>query len=421
MQTFVTHFVFIIALTVVSLVQFPSPILVDARKLTSNNAVFSVDLIRRNTSSIRSLSHHHRIIRSSKLYDNSNVQTEIISDGGYYAMKFSMGTPPVEFTAVPDTGSDLVWVQCSPCQDCLSQRTPLFDPTKSSTDTKIDCTSQACDNSKLGLAATGCTDDKVCAYLAGYGDGTASTGELNTETVTFTSPTTSFPNIMFGCGYDQEGSLGPDADGIVGLGGGPLSLVSQLGPIINHKFSYCLTSPASEANAKLNFGLDVTGPGVISTPYSRGTQPTFYYLNLDSISIGDTSVPVAQNIVIDSGTTLTILPSDVYNGVKAAVQASIGVSPVADPAQNLDLCYDARSLSRSGPNPPDVVFNFSGANVVLKPENTFILFDNGVVCLAMTSSDDTFIFGNVAQINFHIGYDLQANQVSFAPQDCSIF
>ncbi|KAK9675685.1 hypothetical protein RND81_11G023600 [Saponaria officinalis] len=435
MQVLVKYFVFlIIAFVVLSIFQFPSPILVGARKITSNNnVVFSVELIRRNSSvtalrdigrgrtSFVSTFNGHNIAPSSELYDTSNVQTEIISDHGYYAMKFSVGTPPVEFTAVPDTGSDLIWVQCSPCQRCLAQNTPFFDPTKSSTDNKIACTDQVCNNDQLGLLGTGCTRNNICAYLAGYGDGTNSSGVLSKETITFTSPTTSFSNIMFGCGYYQEGDLGPDADGIVGLGGGPLSLVSQLGPNINYKFSYCLTSPASKVNAKLNFGLDVTGPGVVSTPYTKqDSPPTFYYLTLDSISIGDTSVPVAQNIYIDSGTTLTNLPSNVYNGVKTALQASIGLNPMADPTQTLDLCYEAQSLGGNGPSPPNVVFNFKGANVVLKPENTFITIED-LTCLAMLPSNDNFVFGNVAQVNFHIGYDLQANRVSFAPQDCSTF
>ncbi|KAK9675687.1 hypothetical protein RND81_11G023800 [Saponaria officinalis] len=434
MQVLVKYFVFIIiAFVVLSNFQFHSPIFVGARKITSNNnVVFSVELIRRNSSvtalrggnrgraSLRSVSLHHNIAPSSELYDTSNVQTEIISDRGAYAMKFSVGTPPVEFTAILDTGSDLIWVQCSPCQRCLAQNTPFFDPTKSSTDNKIACNDQVCNSDQLGLSETGCTDNNVCAYSAGYVDGTNTSGELSKETITFTSPATSFPNIMFGCGYYQEGDIGPDADGIVGLGGGPLSLVSQLGPNINYKFSYCLTSPSSGVNGKLNFGLDVTGPGVVSTPYSKqGSPPTFYYLTLDSISIGDTSIPVAQNICIDSGTTLTYLPSDVYNGVNSALQASIGLNPVADPTQTY-LCYEAQSLGGNGPSPPDVVFNFNGANVVLKSENTFITTGD-LTCLAMLPSDDNFVFGNVAQVNFHIGYDTQANQVSFAPQDCSTF
>ncbi|KAK9675686.1 hypothetical protein RND81_11G023700 [Saponaria officinalis] len=128
MQVLVKYFVFIIiAFIVLSNFQFPSPIFVGARKITSNNnVVFSVELIRRNSSvtalrgggrgraSLGSVSLHHNIAPSSELYDTSNVQTEIISDRGAYAMKFSVGTPPVEFTTILDTGSDLIWVSAPP-------------------------------------------------------------------------------------------------------------------------------------------------------------------------------------------------------------------------------------------------------------------------------------------------------------------
>lgn len=66
----------------------------------------------------------------------------------------------------------------------------------------------------------------------------------STDTLTLIgSPTgqnVSFPNIIFGCGHNDDGQSG-GKDGIVGLGGSPLSLVSQLGAYIDYKFSYCMS------------------------------------------------------------------------------------------------------------------------------------------------------------------------------------
>jgi len=39
--------------------------------------------------------------------------------------------------------------------------------------------------------------------------------------------------------------------------------------------------------------------------------------------------------------------------------------------------------------------------------------------LTIVPTEDNFIFGNIAQVNFEIGYDLQAKTVSFAPTDCT--
>ncbi|XP_074278729.1 aspartic proteinase CDR1-like [Silene latifolia] len=430
------NYILFMALVMLPLFQlFPSPNMGYARKLTTKNEIFSVDLIRRNSSkitlragdqgrfSLGSISHHHQITLSSKFYDKTTVQTVVIPDGGAFDMKISIGTPPVEFTAIADTGSDLIWVQCSPCQRCIGQQPHLFDPTQSSTDNIIACTSQFCDANQLGLLQAGCSqNDNSCMYTYGYVGGTQTRGVLSRDTVTF--PPTSISDVVFGCGYNQEGTLG-NGDGLVGLGGGPLSLVSQLGPNINYKFSYCLTPESSGVTSKLNFGIDVTGPGVISTPFDNQNTPAkHYYVSLDSISIGDTSVPVTNTISVDSGTTLTYLPSDVYEGIKNAVEASIGLTPVNGPNpiypnQKFDPCYETDSLD--GLNFPGMVFHFSGGDVMLKAENSFITGD-GLACFTMVPTDSpTFIFGNIAQTNFHIGYDLQAQQVSFAPADCTQF
>jgi hypothetical protein len=43
-----------------------------------------------------------------------------------------------------DTGSDIVWLQCAPCENCYSQTDPVFDPKKSSSYAGISCLSPLC-------------------------------------------------------------------------------------------------------------------------------------------------------------------------------------------------------------------------------------------------------------------------------------
>lgn len=413
----------------------PNPLLVEARKLNSN-AFFTVDLIHRDSplspynnsamtphgrhrkATLGAISSNHHIRLSSMYYDSKAVETDVIPNGGDYLMKIAIGTPPVEFIGVADTGSDLVWVQCSPCQQCIPQKSSLFDPAKSSTYQALPCNSETCNYPDLNSQCAQEDDDKgSCAYVTNYGDGTSSTGILGQDTVTLTSTdatSANFPSSVFGCGYEQKGRFGVQGDGIFGLGNGPLSLVSQLGQNINYKFSYCLTPASSGSNSKLKFGLDVAGSNAVSTPFATQDPPTFYYLTLDGIDIADSSVPVGQNVIIDSGTTLTYLESSVYEGVRDALKSAIGLSPVTDPDGMLDPCYEA-----SGPlNSPDVAFKFKGADVVLKEENIF-RSDGSLTCLAIVPTQDNFIFGNIAQVNFEVGYDLQAKMVSFAPTDCT--
>jgi hypothetical protein len=52
-----------------------------------------------------------------------------------YVVTVGLGTPPVSQVVLMDTGKDLSWVQCKPCNSttCYPQNDPLFDPSKSST------------------------------------------------------------------------------------------------------------------------------------------------------------------------------------------------------------------------------------------------------------------------------------------------
>ena len=52
-----------------------------------------------------------------------------------YVVTVGLGTPAVPQVLLMDTGSDVSWVQCAPCNStaCYPQKDPLFDPSRSST------------------------------------------------------------------------------------------------------------------------------------------------------------------------------------------------------------------------------------------------------------------------------------------------
>jgi len=223
--------------------------------------------------------------------------------------------------------------------------------------------------------------------------------------------------------FDTEGS------GIVGLGGGHVSLVSQIGPSIDFKFSYCLVPLFdSKSSSKLNFGANavVDGPGTVSTPIISGSVDTFYYLKLEGMSVGSkridfvgdsTSDDEKGNIIIDSGTTLTILPETFYAKLESEVAANINLERVNITDQILSLCYN--SGGHSAVEAPPIVAHFSGADVVLNSLNTFVSVSDGVLCFAFAPVATGSIFGNLAQMNHLVGYDLLRRTVSFKPTDCT--
>ena len=233
---------------------------------------------------------------------------------------------------------------------------------------------------------------------------------------------------MFGCGHNNDGTFGEAGSGIIGLGGGPLSLVSQLNNSIGGKFSYCLV-PTENSNitSKINFGdngLD-SGNGVVSTAMVAKDPSTFYYLTLEGISVGNkrfaykaSSKAVASNegnIIIDSGTTLTFLPPEFHADLVSALEKAIDAERVSDPKDGLGVCF----RSKDDIDVPIITAHFTGADVKLKPINTFARMDDDLVCFSMIPSESLAIYGNLAQINFLVEYDLKAKKVSFLPADCT--
>ncbi|CAI0432858.1 unnamed protein product [Linum tenue] len=279
---------------------------------------------------------------SRSISDPSDPDAQLTANNGEYLVNISLGTPPFPIVAIADTGSDIIWTQCKPCTDCYKQVAPLFDPKSSSSYRTVSCSSN-----------------------------------------------------VIGCGHDNAGTFSPKGSGIVGLGGGPASLVSQLGSSIGGKFSYCMVPyAAAKPTSTMNFGTNavVSGNGVLSTPLiSDPSQPTFYFLQLEAVSVGSkkiafqgSSIGGSGNIIIDSGTTLTLVPTDFFSQLSDAVETQVsGGTKTSDPEGFFSLCYDK------------------------------------VVCLAFYANDQLSIYGNVAQQNFLIGYDLPKQTLSFKPTDCT--
>ncbi|KAG6403706.1 hypothetical protein SASPL_135934 [Salvia splendens] len=75
---------------------------------------------------------------------SSSVTSGLAQGSGEYFTRIGIGTPPRNVYMVLDTGSDVVWVQCSPCRKCYSQTDPLFDLKKSSSFLGVTCASPLC-------------------------------------------------------------------------------------------------------------------------------------------------------------------------------------------------------------------------------------------------------------------------------------
>ncbi|KAG4399069.1 hypothetical protein AAZX31_08G164200 [Glycine max] len=350
-------------------------------------------------------------------------------------MRFYIGTPPVEMFATADTGSDLIWMQCSPCKKCSPQNTPLFEPRKFSTFRTVSCDSQP--RTLLSQSQRTCTKSGECQYSYAYGDKTFTVGTLGVDKINFGSKgVVQFPKFTVGCAYYNQ-----DTPNSKGLGEGPLSLVSQLGDQIGYKFSYCLIPYGLNYTSKLKFGdialATIKGKRVVSTPLIlKSSEPSFYYVNFEGISIGKRKVEMSKsesdgNMFIGSGATYTMLQQDFYNKFVTLVKEVAGAEVEKNPPAPFDFCLRDKgtkhlwfkdSSDDDDDGVPDVVFHFTGAEVRLDFfTHMFSLVNDNLYCMLVhPSNGDGFnIFGNVQQMGFQVEYDLRGGKVSFAPADCA--
>ncbi|KAL3691267.1 hypothetical protein R1sor_004918 [Riccia sorocarpa] len=372
-------------------------------------------------------------IQKRKLLEN--FESEIDITPGEYSMEISIGTPPQTFVGVADTGSDLVWVQCSKCNPCFNS-SANFDPSLSSTYQQLGC-GASCD--KLGESNI-LVCDPTCQYTYSYGDNSTTVGDFSSETVWTKDGAgrdLNISNFLFGCGLGNAG-LYEEINGLVGLGRGPLSFPSQIAPNLdnNNKFSYCfvLNTNANDTSPIL-FGADAVPTGTISTtPISSIADfvSTFYFVNLNDISVGGSPLSIPSTsfqfnnatedggVIFDSGTTYTNLESVAYKLVVVAFIDEIQYDSVnLVDLTGLDLCFSVPSFDNL--TVPEITFNFEGADFQLTIENIVqkVTDDSGknFICLAITEgpAGSTSIIGNWQQQNFQVLYDLDNKHCSGPP------
>ncbi|GLJ36521.1 hypothetical protein SUGI_0733720 [Cryptomeria japonica] len=355
----------------------------------------------------------------------SEVMSGMIEGSGEYFTRIGVGTPAREQYMVLDTGSDVVWVQCQPCNDCYDQADPVFDPSYSASFTSVSCTSAVCSE----LEISDC-NSRGCAYQVAYGDGSYSVGSFATETLTFGR--TTVQNVGIGCGHDNQG-LFVGAGGLLGLGAGRLSFPTQLGSY-GKVFSYCLVDRDSESTGYLDFGPEAqarAGSGSVFTPFFRNPRlSTFYYVPLTHISVGGLMVSLPQKVfqfdetgrggvIVDSGTAVTRLQSDAYIAMRDAFVVGMSHLPRAEGMSIFDTCYDLSGQETV--SVPAIGFHFiNGASLSLPARNCLIPVDSmGTFCLAFApTSGSLSIIGNIQQQGVRVSFDSVNSLVGFALNQC---
>ncbi|PAN17815.1 hypothetical protein PAHAL_3G156600 [Panicum hallii] len=368
------------------------------------------------------------------------VVSGLSQGSGEYFAQVGVGSPPTPALLVLDTGSDVVWLQCAPCRHCYAQSGRVFDPRRSRSYAAVPCATPLCRRLDTG----GCDKRRgSCLYQVAYGDGSITTGDLATETLSFARGAR-VPRVAVGCGHDNEG-LFVAAGGLLGLGRGRLSLPTQVARRYGRSFSYCLVDrtssvkPSSTRSSTLTFGpAALAGAAHASfTPMLRNPRmSTFYYVRVVGFSVGGARVRGVSErdlrldpatgrggVILDSGTSVTRLARPVYAAVRGAFRSTAaaagGLRPSPGGFSLFDTCYDLRG--RRVVKVPTLSLHLAGgAEVALPPENYLIPVDTrGTFCLALAGTDGgVSIVGNIQQQGFRVVFDGDRQRVGLVPRSC---
>nr|GLL38764.1 Aspartic peptidase [Ipomoea trifida] len=160
---------------------------------------------------------------------------------GFYFAQVDIGNPPRPYFVDPDTGSDLTWLQCdAPCVHCTRAPHPYYKPNND----LVICKDPLC--ASLHLGDYTCEDPQQCDYEVEYADGGSSLGVLLNDVfhLNLTNGVKINPHLALGCGYDQvPGTSHHPLDGILGLGRGKSSVVTQLWGqgLVRNVIGHCLS------------------------------------------------------------------------------------------------------------------------------------------------------------------------------------
>lgn len=353
-----------------------------------------------------------------------DLSTPVVSGtsqgSGEYFSSIGVGRPAKALYMVLDTGSDINWLQCQPCSDCYQQSDPIFNPISSSSYRSLACESQQCE----ALQDSACRNGK-CLYQVSYGDGSYTVGEFATETVSFGN-SGSVNDVALGCGHDNEGLFIGSA-GLLGLGGGHLSLPSQIKAT---SFSYCLVDRDSGRSSTLEFNSARPSESVTAPLLRKSNRDTFYYVGITGIGVGGQLLAIPPSlfdvdesgeggIIVDSGTAITRLQTQAYESLRDAFKSKAPQLPAASGVALFDTCYDLSS--RRSVSVPTVSFHFAGGKSLTLPAKNYLIpvDKSGTFCFAFApTSSSLSIIGNVQQQGTRVSFDLANSLIGFAPNKC---
>ncbi|CAI9778080.1 unnamed protein product [Fraxinus pennsylvanica] len=278
-------------------------------------------------------------------------------ENGFIRATVQVGNGLKQFFLDIDTGSDLTWITCSPAKIKFLKPFSIY-PTPNgpyvTNNNFVSCVDASiCGFVEKPVNPQCSVQNQQCDYQVEYADHGTTLGVLVNDTFLFSSslkgnPLQSTTSLTFGCGYHQEFSPSlhpPFADGVLGLGSGKTSILSQLSEqgLIKKVMALCSSDKFGPGYLVLGDSLSNSPDIMWSSLLNNHVEPNL--LGPADLYYEDNLLASGLQFLLDSGTTYSYFSPEIYQPVLSQVKelaAKVG-TPVMDPY--LPVCWKPMTSS----------------------------------------------------------------------------
>ena len=346
----------------------------------------------------------------------------------YYYATLYFGPKKTPQTLILDTGSPTTTSPCSVCTSCGKHINKPYEFTDESR--LIKCHTDDCNS-----LSSSCRNNR-CSFSISYLEGSRLEGFFNFQDVYFeninNSPiiTNKFFTIPIGCTTTETHLFATQlADGIMGLNNSGKSFVSMLykNKVISKElFTICFGQ---------NDGYFSIGE--IDTKYHKSkisyvpqiSGLTNYYIKINNMKVGsDTISTYNYNVFIDSGTTITYFPRQIFDSIMTSFNKycknkcgkfenvdSIGYCGMFKSKEDR-----AKALNKYWPN---IVLVLEGYDYILSPNDYFFEYNENnkiAACIGFEGEGASKItLGGTFMHGHDIIFDRDNLRIGFAEADCN--
>ena len=358
----------------------------------------------------------------------------------YYYATLYLGKKKTPQTYILDTGSTITTSPCNKCnKNCGKHLNKYYEIDD---DSKI----ISCSSEKCSLVSKKCSSNQ-CSFHISYMEGSKLNGFFVNEDVYFETLinnkdnlnetndiklTDKFYNIPIGCTTEETHLFKNQlADGIMGLNNNPRSFISMLYKtkvIKKDLFTLCLSQEGGyfsigEININYHKSKDIK-----YLPLDMATDN--YHISLNSITIDNHKINNKYSTFIDSGTTISYFPKNMFDEIINEVKKiweekgktygtlkyinGIGYCVIyKDGNQFYDIIYKVW---------PNIILEFKNYEFKWIPENYYFIFTKSKimhVCLGFDQDQRSKItLGTTFMHGYDIIFDKSDRKIGLVQSDC---